>query len=151
MTNKILIPVEDVDFSLQIVSHIRRFFDPAFTTLLLLRIEPMPKLIEVQRPRGEDIHIYIDQQADDLRARFNSQMIPLAQSLESAGYEVAVQVKFGEAAQEIEEAIPREDIHMVAMTTHGRSGLDRLIHGSVAEHVLRNTNVPVLLLHPVDT
>jgi nucleotide-binding universal stress UspA family protein len=34
---------------------------------------------------------------------------------------------------------------MIAMTTHGRSGLGRLLLGSVAERVLRTAPVPVLL------
>jgi nucleotide-binding universal stress UspA family protein len=37
---------------------------------------------------------------------------------------------------------------LVAMATHGRSGLSRLLLGSVAEKVLRQTNGPVLLYRP---
>jgi hypothetical protein len=36
------------------------------------------------------------------------------------------------------------------MTTHGRSGLGRLIMGSVAESVLRSTTTPILLLRAGD-
>lgn len=35
---------------------------------------------------------------------------------------------------------------LIAMTTHGRSGLVRLLFGSVAESVLRQGNVPVLMM-----
>ena len=38
---------------------------------------------------------------------------------------------------------------MVAMVTHGRKGLERLIAGSIAEHVLHHSTTPLLLLHPV--
>jgi hypothetical protein len=34
----------------------------------------------------------------------------------------------------------------VAMTTHGRSGVPRALYGSVAERILREARVPVLLL-----
>ncbi|NBX47215.1 MAG: hypothetical protein EBT22_08515 [Chloroflexi bacterium] len=37
---------------------------------------------------------------------------------------------------------------MVVLTTHGRGGVDRLIWGSVAEQVVRNGHVPVLLVRP---
>jgi hypothetical protein len=35
---------------------------------------------------------------------------------------------------------------MIVMTTHGRSGLSRLVFGSVAEAVLRGTRTPILLI-----
>jgi nucleotide-binding universal stress UspA family protein len=37
---------------------------------------------------------------------------------------------------------------LIAMATHGRSGLGRAIFGSVAEHVLRNSDVPLLVIRP---
>jgi nucleotide-binding universal stress UspA family protein len=57
----------------------------------------------------------------------------------------------GEPAQVIINAIERERVSLVAMSTHGRSGLDRLRFGSVAESVARRAPVPVLLVRgPVD-
>jgi nucleotide-binding universal stress UspA family protein len=38
-------------------------------------------------------------------------------------------------------------VDLIVMATHGRSGVDRLLHGSVAAHVLHHTHVPLLLLH----
>jgi nucleotide-binding universal stress UspA family protein len=41
-----------------------------------------------------------------------------------------------------------EGVSLIAMATHGRSGFDRLVMGSVVERVLRSVAVPVLLLRP---
>ena len=41
------------------------------------------------------------------------------------------------------------DADLVVMTTHGRTGLSRAWLGSVADGVLRNSSVPVLMLHPI--
>ena len=41
-----------------------------------------------------------------------------------------------------------EPYHLVAMSTHGRSGVGRWLRGSVAERVLRNSPVPILLANP---
>ena len=38
------------------------------------------------------------------------------------------------------------DADLIAMTTHGRSGLGRLLFGSVAEAVLRQAEIPVFLM-----
>jgi len=37
---------------------------------------------------------------------------------------------------------------LIALTTHGRSGLDRWVKGSVAERVLSSTTMPLLIVHP---
>lgn len=37
---------------------------------------------------------------------------------------------------------------MVAMSTHSRSGLSRMVRGSVAEEVMRQVKVPVIMMHP---
>jgi nucleotide-binding universal stress UspA family protein len=37
---------------------------------------------------------------------------------------------------------------LIALTTHGRSGLSRLVKGSAAERVLSGTTLPLLIVHP---
>lgn len=57
-------------------------------------------------------------------------------------------VEHGRPAQRILEVSNRSGADTVAMTTHGRSGLDRLVRGSVAEEVLRQTPLPLLVSTP---
>lgn len=60
--------------------------------------------------------------------------------------DVGTSVWYGSAAYAIVEAARLHKVDLIAMTTHGRSGLGRLILGSVAESVLRGTTTPVLLV-----
>lgn len=53
---------------------------------------------------------------------------------------------YGEAATAIVEAAAFNHADLIVMTTHGRSGLGRLVMGSVAESVLRGTTTPILVL-----
>lgn len=55
-------------------------------------------------------------------------------------------VWYGPPAPAIIEAARMQEVDLIVMTTHGRSGLGRLILGSVAESVLRGTGTPILLL-----
>ena len=56
-------------------------------------------------------------------------------------------VATGTAAEQILEAAKDSAADLIVMATHSRAGVDRLMHGSVAAHVLRHAAVPVLLLH----
>ncbi|MBI2467740.1 MAG: universal stress protein [Candidatus Rokubacteria bacterium] len=67
--------------------------------------------------------------------------------LASLGFtKVETSVWYGPAAYSIVEAARLRKANLIVMTTHGRSGLGRLIMGSVAESVLRGTTIPILLL-----
>ncbi len=55
-------------------------------------------------------------------------------------------VRRGKPAEEILGVASEVGIDLIAMTTHGRTGFDRLVLGSVAEKVIRASEVPVLAL-----
>ncbi len=59
---------------------------------------------------------------------------------------VETSVWYGPAASAIVDAARLRKADLIVMSTHGRSGLGRLILGSVAESVLRGTTTPILLL-----
>jgi nucleotide-binding universal stress UspA family protein len=64
-----------------------------------------------------------------------------------AGIHVDVElVRGGDAAAEITRYANTHDVDLIAVTTHGRTGVRRLALGSVAESVIRHTRIPVLVL-----
>jgi nucleotide-binding universal stress UspA family protein len=52
----------------------------------------------------------------------------------------------GPPAEEIVERARALDVSLILMTTHGRSGLGRMVFGSVADSVLRHADCPVLVV-----
>jgi nucleotide-binding universal stress UspA family protein len=71
---------------------------------------------------------------------------PFVLMLEQAGVQVVRDLGHGDPVTGIQEAILRHQPDMVVIGTHGRSGMARLILGSVAEQVLRTATVPVLVV-----
>jgi nucleotide-binding universal stress UspA family protein len=69
-----------------------------------------------------------------------------AHMLERAGLRVHYEAWHGDPSQTIVNAADRGLVDLIAMTTHGWRGLDRLRFGSVAESVVRKARVPVLLV-----
>ena len=67
---------------------------------------------------------------------------------------VETHVWHGPAAAAIVEAAATQKVDLIVMCTHGRSGVGRLVLGSVAESVLRGTTTPILIVRsdsaPVD-
>ena len=66
------------------------------------------------------------------------------------GVDTKAEVVVGYAAEEILEIAAKEDADMIVMGTHGRKGIDRILFGSVAERVVKNSHIPVLTIRPSD-
>ena len=83
--------------------------------------------------REEELAAYLEQKAKPLRKR---------------GVEVRTIVQFGNPAERIVSYARSPEIDLIAMATHGRTGLRTVIFGSVAGRVLYSGVRPVLLVRP---
>ncbi|WP_424018626.1 universal stress protein [Halorientalis pallida] len=70
----------------------------------------------------------------------------VAEAAEEHGLTVEEHISVGEPARAIRKFVEDNDIDLVVMGSHGRSGLSRVILGSVTEKVLRRTRLPVLVV-----
>jgi nucleotide-binding universal stress UspA family protein len=59
-------------------------------------------------------------------------------------------VEYGQVVETIIRIAEREQVDLIAMTSHGRSGLARVFYGSVAAGVLQRVDRPLLLIRTQD-
>lgn len=72
----------------------------------------------------------------------------LALPLRRKGLKVECVTLVGHPAESIVSYAEENKFDLVAIATHGRSGLKRLVFGSVADHVIRKSGLPILLIKP---
>jgi nucleotide-binding universal stress UspA family protein len=65
-----------------------------------------------------------------------------------AGVEAKGLVVRGNAAEEILKQAKKEQADLIVMGTHGRTGIDRVLFGSVAAKVVKYSTIPVLTVRP---
>jgi nucleotide-binding universal stress UspA family protein len=104
--------------------------------LLIVHVEEPP----VAYGGGE---LYYGVQEPDRKElqRMLSEVVPLDASV---GYEH--RLLMGSPASAIVHLAEKENVDMIVMPTHGRTGLLRLLMGSVAEEVVREAKCPVLTI-----
>lgn len=68
--------------------------------------------------------------------------------LKAAGLKVRSEVLLGKPADEIIDYSSKNPVNLIAMATHGRSGISRWAYGSVAEKVLLGVSTPLFLVRP---
>ena len=61
-----------------------------------------------------------------------------------------VLVRFGDPVEAIVTCASEEQVDLIALATHGRQGLQRLLEGSVADGVMHKTRIPLFLIHTGD-
>jgi len=79
----------------------------------------------------------------------NEYLEGVAARLRAAGQRVTVDAQTGQAGPVIDGIARRRHVDLIAMATHGRSGMARAALGSVATEMLHRSTVPLLLWHPV--
>jgi nucleotide-binding universal stress UspA family protein len=67
--------------------------------------------------------------------------------IKNEGLKVSTTVLFGKAADKIVEYAEKNGIDLIAVSTHGRSGLGRWVFGNVTDKILHTGNVAVLVAH----
>ncbi len=107
------------------------------------------QMARVVRSYGGDPAPFVDygRLTEDEESRVRQEMSAVAERLCGKGFEVTYSVVSGtDAAGEILDAIQQFGVDLVVMSTHGRGGLGRVVFGSVAEKVLKQARVPLLLV-----
>ena len=145
MFNRVVIPHDGSELAEAILPFIMQIAGPLDLEVTLLRVvEPVPpEVIEGVR------RVVIDD-AERREKEATAYLAELAGSVAASGVQVRTEVRVGVPAREIVYCARERDADFIAMTTHGRSGLGRLLFGSVAETVLRQGDFPVFFLRQTE-
>jgi nucleotide-binding universal stress UspA family protein len=142
---RVIVPLDGSPIAEGIVPFILDIAGPLDIEVTLLRITvPVPPtVIEGSR------HVEVED-PEKRRMEAEEYLAPLAATLRAKGVRVKTTVRRGEPAKEILAGAREAGADLIAMTTHGRTGLGRVLFGSVAEAVLRHADVPVLMIRQTE-
>ena len=136
MIDRILVPLDGSRVAEQILPHLRRLLHRQDAEVILVRAAVPP-------PMENGMLI-----ADALLGAAREYLAKMQDHLRDQGVRVHSVVQVGSPAGVILSVAEQEHATMIALATHGETGLKRLLAGSVAEAVLRRSPVPVLLVRP---
>lgn len=140
----VIVTLDGTELAEQALGPAREIAKMLDAELLLLRVTPHLEDAERKQLFGNDAAAQgamgkWQQKAEAYQAHMVSQ-------LEAEGVRVRSSIVAGEPEQAIAEATVAENAAILVMGTHGRIGFDRLLHGSVANAVVRNVTCPLLLV-----
>jgi nucleotide-binding universal stress UspA family protein len=142
---RILVGLDGSALAEQVLPVVRTLAAPLGAEVTLLHVAHVPESF-----RAADEEVTLDGILARERHEAESYLRRLAHELEGAGLTVRTSVTVGDTVDEIVDGAEREHVDLLALATHGRSGLRRWLHGSVADAVLHGTTKPLLLVRPAD-
>ena len=89
---------------------------------------------------------YTEEEMEQIKQKAKNYLDKAGEGLRSKGAIVSSELRTGHAAEEIIKVADEIKADLVAMSTHGRSGLSRWAFGSVTDKVLRGASVPVAVV-----
>ncbi|OGK79405.1 MAG: hypothetical protein A2050_00930 [Candidatus Rokubacteria bacterium GWA2_73_35] len=145
MYKRVTVPLDGSMVAEGIIPFMLEIAGPLDMEIVLLRVlVPVPPtVIEGSR------HIEVED-VERRRAEAEAYLAPIAAELRTKGVRIRTMVRRGEPAAEIIAGAREAGSDLIAMTTHGRSGLGRLLFGSIAEAVLRHSDIPVFLMRQTE-
>jgi nucleotide-binding universal stress UspA family protein len=147
----IVVPLDASAFAEQALDQASELASAMNATLHLVSIVPPPHVLPVHIHKEKEPQALMRalQQAEiERRTHYLKRK---AESFNEQGIRVQTDVASGHPAEEILRFSTQDEQTLLVMTTHGRSGLRRILLGSVAMKVVQGTHVPVLLVRGKST
>ncbi len=144
MYKRILVALDGSRESEQVVPWVQGLALAEGARVILLHVCPVPKLV-VGSGR---VVSFVDQEEARLRGEALGYLARVARGVEATGVPVELRVSFGRPDEEILEVAREVKADLIALATHGRSGVNRWVMGSVADGVVRRSPLPCLLVRP---
>jgi nucleotide-binding universal stress UspA family protein len=157
MYSHVLVPLDGSEASERALPHAQRLADAFGSRVHLLQVISLSHEYETYRGMGEEsptVMEYSIDTAEEITAikqtRAEAYLNATAERLEEHGIYVQTSVRQGLTLEAITHFVAENEIDLIVMSTHGRSGLQRFFVGSVTDQVIRFSHVPVLAIPPGD-
>jgi nucleotide-binding universal stress UspA family protein len=144
MYRKILVPLDGSQRAEAILPHVEDLANRFKSEVFLVQVlEPVPATLGLADP----VPPVIDQALmDRLYKDSRSYLEKIQARLRKRGVTAHVRLLVGQVVPSIVDIAEREKVDLVAIASHGRSGLSRFYYGSVAAGVLHRIERPLLII-----
>jgi nucleotide-binding universal stress UspA family protein len=141
MYRKILVPLDGSKVAEGALPHAKALAYAVGAELILLTVGASPALDFAFSDPG-----LAQSAVQEQEERSKKYITEIESQLKSAGFKTSTQLRIGSVADVILGVAEELQVDVIAMSTHGRTGPARWLLGSIAERVVHNSKVPVLLI-----
>jgi nucleotide-binding universal stress UspA family protein len=146
MYDKIVIPLDGSELAEGVLPHVAEVIRDRGSRVYLLTVAQSARVTPSVLPDLFSPFDSTQEEKEHVERELTAYLETIARRLEPTTARVQISVRFGRPADEILAFAGEMDADMIAMSTHGRSGISRWVLGSVADRVLHGAMCPVLIV-----
>lgn len=147
MYKKILVPLDGSNLAEKVLPHVTALAKGSGAEVTLATVVELS--LGIGGSKLEAFPQAAAEQKAALRAEATVYLEKVQRALRDQGVVARVVALEGDVASQIIAYAEQQSFDLIAMATHGRSGIDRFVMGSIAEKVVRSTITPVLLIRAI--
>lgn len=143
MYKKILVPLDGSPIAEAVLPHAEALAKAENAELIILRVPiiPVSEYIAVDPVVASTVR-------KDIREEAATYVTKTVDTLKKEDIKVTGLTREGPVPDVILEVAEETHADMIAMSTHGLTGVKRWLMGSVADKIVHHTHIPVMLIHP---
>ena len=153
MYRKIVICLDGSDLAEQVIPFAAELAQRFSSELVLIRVVPDPVIVTPGIPGAPGAPVItsrMGRQVESEERQSDTYLRSVADRLlKQYALHAECVTSLGVAGQTIVEYAAANQVDLIAIATHGRTGPGRVLFGSVADYVLRQSRLPVLLIRPI--
>lgn len=142
--SRILVPLDGSDVGEVVLPHVRQLTEKLGAEVILLQVVAHGQ--HVHTIGGLDYVRFTEQQIESMKAEAKEYLDKVSEGLAGTKGMVRSEVRVGDTAHEIIKFADEANIRLIAISSHGRSGIRQWISGSITHKILHAGNTPVLLV-----
>jgi nucleotide-binding universal stress UspA family protein len=147
MYKKIMVPMDGSELAECVLAHVQTITEAkGVQTVVFVRVMEPLSMAPVRGETGWLTEEEMKQVDAKSKAVAESYLERLVSGLDYGKVTIRKEVLVGRAAEQLAEYAGKNDIDLIIVATHGRSGVSRWVWGSVADRLLHSAHVPVLMV-----
>ena len=145
MYKKIMVPLDGSKLAECVLPHVEAFIEECrVNTITFVRVvEPAAAFYSGYYPINPEVFKEKEIEAAGIAKDYLDQAMSRLKHMRA---ELHAEVLVGNVAESLADFIDKNDFDLILIATHGRSGVKRWVRGSIADKVLRSSNIPVFMV-----
>ncbi len=150
MYEKIMVPLDGSELAECVLPHVEAFIEEYHVgNITFVRIvEPIMIFQSGEYPISPEV---LKESESASKSSAKEYLDQIVNRFKQEGTELHSEVLLGRVAESLVDFSEKKDFDLILVATHGRSGINRWVRGSVADKILRSSNIPVLMVRAPGT
>jgi nucleotide-binding universal stress UspA family protein len=144
LINRILLPLDGSKAGEAAVHYVGELMSRLEVEVILFGVVPAGQ--HIRTVGGLDYILFPEQHLESVKTEAREYLDKAYRRLKRRKGEVRIELRVGDIAQEIIKFADGKNVDLIAISSHGHSGIEKWVFGSIANKVVQASNAPVLLV-----